>query len=145
MFPLIKPNHAPHIFHPPNRHGLQERNQPDQLLGRFGPGSRTKPGREEDSVGRLELDVRRVGVEDDGPLEGSTEVGEIFDYRVVFVAGGFTEELPGNVGAVRVDFLDYGKSGLREGKKEGREGGVRWKEEGGGRGGGGDGRRKVGL
>lgn len=65
MFPLVILDDRSYVLDALDRESLEERNEGHEFLGgRIALGS--LPGREEDTVRRLELEVRGVGVEDDG-------------------------------------------------------------------------------
>ena len=70
-----------------------------------------------DTVLGLELEVRCVGVENDGTFERSVEVGKIFDQLLVLESSRISEELPRDVSAVGIEFLDNGCGSLDETKQ----------------------------
>lgn len=69
------------------------------------------------TVLRLELEVGCVGVENDGTFERSVQVGKIFDQLLVLESSRISEELPRDVSAVGIEFLDNGCGSLDETKQ----------------------------
>lgn len=111
MLALIVLDDGPHVLDALDRERLEERDHGDEFVRRlvaFAP----RPGFQGDAVVGLELEAVRVDVEDDGALERPVQVREVLDVHAVLVPRRFLEQLPRDVGTVRVEFLDDGDGEL---------------------------------
>lgn len=111
MLALIVLDDGPHVLDALDRERLEERDHGDEFVRRLVPFA-PRPGFKGDAVVGLELEAVRVDVEDDGALERPVQVREVLDVHAVLVPRRFLEQLPRDVGAVRVEFLDDGDGEL---------------------------------